>query len=142
MADELEQQGQAAETETTEQVTGSNQQKQTAFTQEEVNKIVAKEKAAWKRSQDKLTGDHETLVDGLRKDLTARDEIIAKQLSILEKDLGLDEETQELLEGLDTVARYAWVLKKLEKSEKKEIPRTPRAEGEPVQNPFKRTQTV
>jgi hypothetical protein len=121
----------AVETETESDAPDTQQaQKGKVFTQEDVNKLIAKEKAAWKRTHDKVSAEDETIVEGLRGDVERRNEIIQKQIAILERDLGLDAETKELLEGLDTIARYEWVLKKVEKLGKKEIPRTPSGEGE------------
>jgi hypothetical protein len=117
-------------------------QKGKVFTQDELNKLIAKEKAAWKRTNEKVSTDHETIVEGLRKDITSRDELIAKQIDLLVSDLGLDEETMELLNGLDVLAKYEWVVKKIEKAGKQEIPRTPKSSGEAKANPFRRTQTV
>lgn len=145
MSEELkEQEGAATETETEEKGTGTDQTKTAkTFSQEEVNKIVAKEKATWKRSADASKTDHETIVGSMQKDIEKRDEIITKQVELLVKDLGLDEETLELLNGLDVLARYDWILKKVEKAGKQDVPRTPKASGErQPARPFRKTTLV
>lgn len=136
MTDELEQE-QATETETEEKGTGTDQTKTVkTFTQEDVNKIVAKEKAAWKRSSDKASTDHETIVDGLRADITKRDEIIQKNVDLLKKDLNIDEEDWELtMADRDVLFQYDYLLKRMEKLGKKDIPRTPSGNGELKQKP-------
>lgn len=145
MAEEIEQEQETETTETDEKVTDTQQSKSgKTFTQEEVNKFLAKEKASWKKSADKAATDHEDLVKGLRDDISKRDEVITKQLELLTNDLELDEDTKELLEGLDVLARYEWVLKRVEKLGKREIPRTPQGSGKRIEGkyPFSRRQTV
>lgn len=99
------------------------------YSDDDVNKIVAKEKASWKRNADKAITDHETIVDGLRKDITARDEIIQKNVDLLKKDFEIDEEDWELTMGdRDILQQYEYLLKKVEKAGQKDAqyPRTPK----------------
>ena len=115
------------ETETEEKATGTDQ-KSTAktFTQEDVNKIVAKEKAAWKRNADKEKGTWSETETSLKDQLTARDEIIQKNVDLLVKDLEISEEDWEFMsEGKDALEQYEFLLKKSEKAGKQDIPRTP-----------------
>jgi hypothetical protein len=145
MADEKEIEGQATETETEEKGTGTDQIKtEKTFSQDEVNRLIAKEKASWKRGAEKQTADHETIVDGLRKDVEARDTVIKKTLDLLKKDLGIDEEEWEADFGdRDVLWQYDRLLSKTAKVGKKEIPRTPRGEGkQPSANPFQTKQVI
>jgi hypothetical protein len=145
MADEKEIEGQATETETEEKATGTDQNKtEKTFSQDEVNRLIAKEKASWKRGAEKQTADHETIVDGLRKDVEARDEVIKKTLDLLKKDLGIDEAEWEADFGdRDVLWQYNRLLEKTTKAGKKQIPRTPRGEGKEIPaNPFKTNQVV
>lgn len=137
LADDVEQ------TEETKQDAQPAKNEERKYSDADVNKIVAKEKAAWKRTHDKAVGDHETIVDGLRKDVEKRDELITKQVDLLVKDLGLDDDTMELLNGLDVLAKYDWIMKKVEKAGKQDIPRTPKGSGESKSvRPFRPTQLV
>jgi hypothetical protein len=144
MTEETTIEGAATETETEEKGTGTDQNKTVqTFTQEQVNKIVAKEKQSWKRGSDQAIADHETIVGGLRKDIEKRDELIIQQIDLLVSDLDLDEETLELVNGLDVLERFNWIMKKVNKAGKQDVPRTPKGSGERQPSaPFKRTQTV
>lgn len=129
MLDELNAQEENTATEETqpEKGTGTDQTKTgKTFTQEEMNKVVAKERATWKRQNEKATADHETIVDGLRKDIQARDEVILAQVELLKKDLELDEITAELLSEKDPLAQFQTLVKMVEKAGKQEMPRTPK----------------
>ncbi len=115
------------ETETEEKVTGTDQTKTgKTFTQEDVNKIVAKEKAAWKRSADKEKTTLSETETSLREQITARDEVIQTNVDLLRKDLDINDEDWEFMsDGKDALAQYEFLLKKIEKSGKQDIPRTP-----------------
>lgn len=144
MSDELENEEgveEATETETGEQSTGSNQtKKQETFTQEQVNKIVAKEKAAWKRSHDKEKDALSGAEAELREQISARDEVISKQVAYLMQDLELDEITKELLADKDPLEQFNVLAKIVEKRGKMEIPRTPL--GQKKAKEFKSTFTA
>jgi hypothetical protein len=120
------------ETETDDKGTGTDQTKTgKTFTQEDVNKLIAKEKASWKRGVDKEKETWTTAEQTLREQLTARDEIIQKNVDLLKKDLNIDEEDWELtMADRDVLFQYDYLLKKVEKLSKKDIPRTPKGEGE------------
>ena len=132
------------EAETGEQSTGSNQtKKQETFTQEQVNKILAKEKATWKRSADKEKEALSGAEAELREKIIARDAVIQKSVDLLKQDMNIDEDFQELLNGMDVLAQYEWLLKKAEKAGKQDIPRTPQSQGDAIKSsPFRRRQTV
>ena len=120
------------ETTTEEKETGTDQTKTgKTFTQEDVNKLIAKEKASWKRGADKEKETWTTAETSLREQLTARDEIIQKNVDLLKQDLNIDEEDWELtMADRDVLFQYDYLLMKAEKLSKKEIPRTPKGEGE------------
>lgn len=115
-----------------EKGTGTDQTKTgKTFTQDDVNKLIAKEKASWKRSADKEKATLSETEQTLRDQLTARDEIIQKNVDLLKKDLNIDEEDWELtMADRDVLFQYDYLLKKAEKASKKDIPRTPKGEGE------------
>lgn len=131
MTEETKQDTEATETtETTEQATGSNQNNQQAkFSQEDVNKLISREKAAWKRSHDKVVGDHETIVEGLRKDIQSRDELIQAQVDLLKKDLELSATEKLLLDKLsgDPLEQFKTITEMIEARGKQDaqFPRTP-----------------
>jgi len=117
--------------ESAEKPTGTDQTKtEKTFTQTDVNKIVAKEKAQWKKSADSATSTLDESITTLRKDVADRDEIIQMSVDLLKKDFDIDEDFAELLDGMDVLAQYRWLVKKAGKVEKKDIPRTPHGEGE------------
>lgn len=121
-----------------EKETGSNQTKKQSFTQDEVTKIVAKEKAAWKRTAEKEKGSWLETEQSLREQLTARDEIIQKNVDILRKDLEIsDDDWDFMAEGKDALQQYKYLLKRVEKSDKKDLIRTPK--GEKKSKEFKST---
>jgi hypothetical protein len=68
-------------------------------------------------------------VEGLRADITKRDEIIKTNIDLLKKDLQIDEEDWELTMGdRDVLEQYQYLLKKVEKASKQDaqFPRTPK----------------
>jgi len=133
MTDEIKQdedvEEQATETEAEVKPTGGDQTKKpTAFTQEDVTRVVTKEKAAWKKSTERLTADHETIVQGLRADLDKRDEVIKENVALLVKDLDIPAEDWEFIaDGKDVIEQYSYLLKKMDKAAKDDaqFPRTP-----------------
>ena len=130
---EQEENADATTTETEEKATGTDQTKTAkTFSQEDVNKIVAKEKQAWKRVSEKAVGDHETIVEALKADITKRDEVIQTHVALLKQDLSIDEEDWELTMGdRDVLDQYQYLLKKVEKTAKNEsqFPRTPKGKS-------------
>lgn len=143
MTEEVKQEEVVDETEEPKQDAQPVKKEERKYSDADVNKIVAREKQAWKRSSDQATADHETIVATLRKDLEKRDELLTKQIELLVSDLGLDSETLELVNGLDVLDRFNWIMKKVEKAGKQDVPRTPKGSGDrQASAPFKRTQTV
>lgn len=136
MADENVEQ-EEVETETDEKGTGTDQTKtEKPFTQEEVNRLIAREKATWKRSADKEKSALSETETSLREQLTKRDEIIQKNVDLLKADLQMDDEDWELLMAdRDVLFQYDYLLKRMEKAGKKDIPRTPSGEGQLKQKP-------
>lgn len=145
MTEELKQ-GDATETEAPEEkATGTDQTKtEKTFSQEEVNKIVAKEKASWKKSADHEKDGWTETEKSLKASIKEREDVIQEAVDLLKKDLNLDEDLQELFDGMDTLAQYKWLMKKVEKTGKQQIPRTPRSNvgADQSAQPFTRTNTV
>lgn len=146
MTEPLEQENDATETEAPveEPSTGSNQTKKQTFTFDEhtaeVKRIVAKEKASWKKANERLTSDHETIVASLQADLQKRDEVIQSNVDLLRKDLEIPDEDWEFIsDGKDALAQYEFLLKKMEKANKDDakFPRTPK--GDKHQKKFQTT---
>jgi hypothetical protein len=126
MADAIEQDTVDETTEVEEKETGSDQKKTgKTFTQEEVNALIAKEKSAWKRSHEKEKGSWSESEQTLRDQLAEQGEVIQSQVDVLKKDLALDELTLELLSEKPPLEQYRFLLKKMEKADKRDIPRTP-----------------
>ena len=142
MTEELSQE--ATETETTEETTPDTQQAQKGktFTQEELNKIVAKEKAAQKKAADRDKQTWDAVETTLRGDVTFYEEkfksIIATQTA------DFDPITAELFnslpirEQLEKLSNEDFLAKVRRKNT---IPTTPKSttDNKPV---FKRRQTV
>jgi hypothetical protein len=127
MSDVIEKDTEAETAETDEKETGSDQNKNgKTFTQDQVNALIAKEKASWKRSHDKDKGSWSEAEQSLRDQLSEQGEVIQTQVDVLKKDLNLDELTLELLAEKSPLEQYRFLLKKMEKTDKQEIPRTPR----------------
>lgn len=123
-------------TETTTDTQQSNKGK--VFTQEDVNRLIAKEKAAWKRAADREKETQTEAEKSLREQLTARDDVIKQNIALLKKDVGIDEEDWELtMADRDVLEQYQYLLKKVEKVSKEDgqIPRTP--QGKKKQAEFK-----
>ena len=110
----------------------------------ENKRIASKEKDTWQERKSSLRTNHEALVEGLRADITKRDELIQAQIDILKDDLEIDdEEWQADFGDRDVLFQYERLLAKATKSTKKDIPRTPKGEGSISQEtPFRRKQTV
>lgn len=114
------------EVEPKKETTGSNQKKKQVYTSEEhtaeIKRIVAKEKAAWKR--------------GVDEDLTAKDEklqrqndIIQKQVDILKPDLQLPAKVLEkIFEGKDAEESLEIILDMMEDDGKERIKPTPKGQ--------------
>lgn len=136
MADEnLEQETEV--TEADDKATGTDQTKtEKTFTQTEVNSLIAKEKASWKRSADREKTAMSETENSLREQVKSRDAIIQKNVDILKKDLNVDEEDWNLLmSDRDVLFQYDYLLQRVSKTEKKDIPRTPNGDGELKQKP-------
>ena len=100
------------------------------YSDADVNRLIAKEKAAWKRSADKEKSTLSEAETSLREQLTSRDEIIQKNVDLLKRDMDIDEEDWELtMADRDVLFQYDYLLKKADKASKLDIPRTPRSEG-------------
>lgn len=132
------------QTESEQQGTGTDQTKtEKTFSQDDVNRLIAKEKSTWKRQHDKDKEIWSDAEETLRKQVTDLGEAIQSQVDTLKKDLELDDLTLELLNEKSPLEQYRFILKKMEKSAKTDIPRTPRGEGNlPPAQPFKRTNSV
>lgn len=117
-------------TETEQKATGTDQTStEKTFTQADVNKIVAKEKASWKRTHDASQSEHDTVVTGLQKDIEKRDAVIQSTVDLLKKDLEIDEdEWQAGFADRDVLEQYQYLVKRAEKAAKKDaqFPRTPK----------------
>lgn len=108
------------------EVTGSNQKKKQTFTFEEhtaeVKRIVAKEKAAWKRGVDED-------VSAKDEKIQRQNEIIQKQVDILMPDLQLPEKVLEkMFEGKDSEEKLAIILELMGESGKEHIKPTPKGQ--------------
>lgn len=135
MADKtIEQDEAVTEAESTEEAapeTAQVKKQKVTFSEEqqaEVQRIVAKEKASWKRSTDRDKEGWTETEKSLRAQLTARDEVIQKQVDLLKQDLELDEITVELLAEKDALEQFNTLVKIMEKKGKQNIPRTPSGE--------------
>lgn len=143
MTDETKQEDENtdATTEESKETQTGTDQKSTAkvFNQDEVNRLIAREKASWKRTSDKATADHETIVNGLRADITARDELIQAQVDLLKKDLELSATEQLLMDKLsdDPLEQFKVLTEMIEAKGKQDaqFPRTPR--GKKQEKEFK-----
>ncbi len=117
-------------------------QKGKVFTQDELNKIVAKEKAAWKKSADRDKEVSSTVESSLRSDVTFYEEKFKGIISVQTSDF--DPLTLELFTGLplreqlEKLSDEAFVAKVRRKNT---IPETPKPTGEGNVT-FKRRTTV
>lgn len=143
LTDELSQ-TEATETETVEEGTGTDQTKtaEKTFTQSELNKIVAREKASWKKSADRDRQLWEAAESNLRGDVQFYEEkfkaIIATQTADFDPitlDLFNALPIREQMEKLSDEAFLAKVRRK------NVIPETPKSNST-NQPTFKRRQTV
>lgn len=105
------------------------------YSDTDLNRIIAKEKAAWKRTADKDKESWDGNEKSLQDQVKARDEVIQSQVDFLKKDLELDEITLELLGEKDALEQYKMMLKIMDKQGKLNIPRTPK--GQRKQPEFK-----
>lgn len=107
--------------------TGSNQNKKQTYTYEELvaenKRIVAKEKAAWKRRQDELLAGKDEEIESLKSDSGKKDELLKEQVDFLMGDLKVDEITKKVLEKMDVLEQFTLLREIATKQGKKEMPR-------------------
>lgn len=95
--------------------------------QAEVQRIVAKEKASWKRTADADKSHWTETEQSLKESIRERDELLQSTVDLLMQDLNLDEDLQELFDGMDVLAKYKWLTKRASKMEKVTTPVLPKS---------------
>ncbi len=125
------------ETETEEKGTGTDQTKTgKTFSQEDVNKFLAKEKAAWKRGTDKDKGELDAQITTRDEKIQRQNDIIQKQVDLLRPELGLPEMVADkLFADKDAEEQLTIILDLMGEDGRKLIPKTPK--GEKKESKFK-----
>jgi hypothetical protein len=103
--------------------------------------------ASLRKSKDKeLTRERETWTtekETMQSTIEGQEEVIKDVLTLLQKDLEVDDDVMELLKDKTPAEQLKFLMKKVEKIGKRDIPRTPKGEGEGSKDlPFRRKQTV
>lgn len=103
--------------------------------------------ASLRKSKDKeLTKAQETWTtekEAMQTTIDDQNSTIQEVLTLLQKDLEIDDDVMELLKDKTPAEQLRFLLKKVEKIGKRDIPRTPRGQGDVSKDlPFRRKQTV
>lgn len=109
--------------ETTEGETVETQEKEKKFTQDEVNKLMAKEKRAWEKRYETLQTEFTTFKGEIETERTKQEEKLKTQVDELKK--GMPPQILKLLEKLSVQEQYEYLTDSENKIEKKRIPETP-----------------
>ncbi len=105
------------------------QDKKASFTQDEVNRLIVKEKASWKRTHDKLLADKDAEIESVQTNQKEAEKIVAEQVKTLKTDLNIDEDEWEAtMADRDVFVQYMYLAKKVEKAGKKHVTETPKGE--------------
>lgn len=112
-----------------EKPTGSNQTKKQNYTFDEhtaeVKRIIAKEKADWKKSADSTKSALEEQISSRDKTIDEQNTVIQEMVDLLKNDMNLDADYLELLSEKSPFEQLSALRKKAERSNKKDTPRTP-----------------
>lgn len=144
MTDELEQD---AVEEVAEQPEGEPKKTDGKQDKAAVKKFTDAEMATLRRNKDKeLTTAREgweTEKATLQETITGQEATIKKVVELLRKDVELDDDVMELLDEKSASEQLEFLLKKAEKANKQDIPRTPHGDGKRTQKfTFKQTNVV
>lgn len=120
--------------ETPEGETVETQGKEKKFTQDDLNKLIAKEKRTWEKRYETLQNEFTIFKGEIETERTKQEEKLKTQVDELKK--GVPPQLLKLLEKLSVQEQYEYLTDSENKIEKKRIPATP-LEKEVVQEPKK-----
>lgn len=110
--------------ETTQTETVEAQAQEKKFSQDEVNKLIAKEKRSWEKKFESIQNEFNTFKGEIEQEQTKREEKVKTQVGEMKKDL--PPQIMKLLDKLTIQEQFDYLNDPENKIEKKTIPSTPK----------------